>query len=203
MPTYLQHLAGRFQKATKFLQKERGQYCRKETMSSIIQPRQGFSSCNWLCTCGIACRHKQLRLLGPLQVVNRDISIAVLRYFVQQRQLETKNGTAAKSKNRVRGGVTANAATEEDKVCWIHTSARSMPASQCSISSAPCKAPWFPHTCATMHCNCHMVSTSSQLCGKPAYACQSAVESHSNNNGMPDCMCMKANGHIVPNASVT
>ncbi|KAL3144470.1 hypothetical protein ABBQ32_004211 [Trebouxia sp. C0010 RCD-2024] len=56
---------------------------------------------------------------NPAQVVNRDISIAVLRYFVKQRQLEAQKGTAAKSKNRVKGGVTAKVATEEDKVDGI------------------------------------------------------------------------------------
>ena len=50
------------------------------------------------------------------QVVNRDISIAVLRYFVKQRQLEEKNGTAAKSRTRVKGAVMANAVTDTDKV---------------------------------------------------------------------------------------
>ena len=55
-----------------------------------------------------------------IQVVNRDISIAVLRYFVKQRQLESENGTATRSRNRVKGGVTANPATEEDKVL-MHT----------------------------------------------------------------------------------
>jgi len=50
------------------------------------------------------------------QVVNRDISIAVLRYFVKQRQLEEQNGTAAKSRTRVKGAVMANAVTDADKV---------------------------------------------------------------------------------------
>ena len=51
------------------------------------------------------------------QVVNRDISIAVLKYFVKQRQLEQKNGTAAKSRTHVKGAVMANAVTDADKVC--------------------------------------------------------------------------------------
>lgn len=56
---------------------------------------------------------------NPAQVVNRDISIAVLRYFVKQRQLEEQNGTAAKSRTRVKGAVMANAATDADKVDGI------------------------------------------------------------------------------------
>ena len=79
--------------------------------------------------------HADLGCLSDwLQVVNRDISIAVLRYFVKQRQLETQNGTAAKSKNRVKGGVTANVPTEEDKVPVDADSANMTPSSS-SLSS--------------------------------------------------------------------
>ena len=51
-----------------------------------------------------------------MQVVNRDISIAVLRQFVKQKQLEQENGTAPGSKHRVRGGVLANINAAPDKV---------------------------------------------------------------------------------------
>ena len=70
-----------------------------------------FQPCNLLQTKAIT------HFVNWSQVVNRDISIAVLRYFVKQRQHETEAGTAAKSKNRVKGGVTANVVAEEDKVC--------------------------------------------------------------------------------------
>ncbi|KAL0019904.1 hypothetical protein WJX77_005074 [Trebouxia sp. C0004] len=56
---------------------------------------------------------------NPAQAINRDISIAVLRYFVKQRQLEEQNGTAAKSRTRVKGAVMANTVIDADKVDGI------------------------------------------------------------------------------------
>ena len=45
----------------------------------------------------------QMRLHRPLQVVNRDVSIAMLRYFGKEREKEKAAG--AKSYKRVKGGV--------------------------------------------------------------------------------------------------
>lgn len=89
-----------------------------------------------------------------LQVVNRDISIAVLRYFVKQRQLETEAGTAAKSRNRVKGGVTANVVAEEDKVC-LHA----------EVYPADTSLPL--HCSGNLHCHvsfCSTMNCSKQYC---------------------------------------
>lgn len=65
------------------------------------------------CTNTASCQH----VPAIPQVVNRDMSIAVLRQFVEQKKLEKENGTAPGSKHRVRGGVLTNSNAAPDKVC--------------------------------------------------------------------------------------
>lgn len=51
-----------------------------------------------------------------LQIVNRDLSIAVLRHFVKQCKAERDNGTAPRAKSRAKGGVMVGSSPPQEKV---------------------------------------------------------------------------------------